>query len=448
LTQWLERAPAPVFVAVAIAAAFSTYFAMYAFRKPFAAAKFEGLYFFGTAVGLKTAIVISQIIGYALSKYIGIKVCSEVTAPRRAIMLVGLVGLAQGALVLYGVLPNDWKVVAIFLNGLPLGMIWGLVVWYLEGRRTSELLLAGLSLSYILASGVVKDFGRALMEGTVAGWWTAVPLIGGFMSGFLGKVSEGWMPAVAGFHFVPVFLGAVWVLNQLPRPSVADVAARAEREPMTGADRLAFMKQFAFGLTLLCFAYFFLTAYRDFRDNYQVEIFDGLGYPYQDNKTIISRAELIVTFGVMGVLALLNLVKNNRLGLLCAFGIMTGGVLLLGVSTALLQAGLISGFWWMTLTGLGSYLAYVPYGSVLFERLMASTRVMGTAVFAIYLADAIGYTGSVGVQLYKDLAASSASRFVFFTGFTWFMSLLGVVCLLASAVYFARKTQPVVNETH
>ncbi len=441
LTTRLAAAPTPLFVAVAIAAAFSTYFAMYAFRKPFAAATFEGQFFLGTHVALKTAIVISQIIGYAMSKYIGIKVCSEVTPARRAIMLVGLVGMAQAALVLYGILPNNWKVGAIFLNGLPLGMIWGLVVWYLEGRRTSELLLAGLSLSYILASGVVKDFGRALMEGTVAKWWAVVPGIGATVGGFLGKVSEGWMPAVAGFHFVPVFLISVWLLNQLPRPSVADVAARAEREPMTGADRLAFVKQFAFGLTVLCVAYFFLTAYRDFRDNYQVEIFDGLGYPYQSNKTIISRAETIVTFGVMGVLAMLNLVKNNRAGLLCAFGIMTGGVLLLGVSTALLQAGMISGFWWMTLTGLGSYLAYVPYGSVLFERLMASTRVMGTAVFAIYLADAIGYTGSVGVQLYKDLAAGSVSRFGFFTGFTWFMSVLGVICLLASAAYFARRTR-------
>lgn len=445
LTGWLERAPGPVFVFVAIAAAFSTYFAMYAFRKPFAAAKFEGLFFLGTDIGLKTAIVISQIIGYALSKYIGIKVCSEVTPARRAPLLLLLIGWAQAALVLYGLLPDNWKVVAIFLNGLPLGMVWGLVVWYLEGRRTSELLLAGLSLSYIFASGVVKDFGRALIEGGVATWWNAIPLVGPAIGGLLGKVSEGWMPAVAGFHFLPVFLVSVWLLNQLPRPSAADVEARVEREPMKGADRLAFVRQFAFGLGMMLVAYFFLTAYRDFRDNYQVEIFDGLGYPYQANKTIISKAETIVTFGVMGVLALLNLVKDNRRGLLTAFAIMTGGVLLLGVSTALLQAKLISGFWWMTLTGLGSYLAYVPYGSVLFDRLIASTRVVGTAVFAIYLADAIGYTGSVGVQLYKDLGAGSMSRFAFFQGFTWFMSALGAVCLVASAVYFARRTKQPVN---
>ncbi len=442
VTRWLERAPAPLFVAIAIIAAFSTYFAMYAFRKPFAAAKFEGQFFLGTHIALKTAIVISQILGYAVSKYVGIKVCSEVTPARRARLLLLLIGCAQGALVLYGILPDDWKVVAIFLNGFPLGMVWGLVVWYLEGRRTSEILLAGLSLSFIIASGVVKDFGRAMMEGTVAHWWSLLPVVGPAIGDAMGKVGEGWMPAIVGAHFLPVFLASVWLLDQLPRPSVTDVAERAGREPMKGADRLAFMKQFAFGLALLCVAYFFLTAYRDFRDNYQVEIFDGLGYPYKANKAIITQTETLVTFGVMGVLALLNLVKDNRRGLLCALGIMAGGVALLGFSTVLLQAKLISGFWWMTLTGLGSYLTYVPYGSVLFDRLMASTRVAGTAVFAIYLADAIGYTGSVGVQIFKDLGAGSMSRFAFFQGFTWFMCGFGVFCLLSTMVYFERKTRP------
>src|SRR2546422_11679228 len=136
LTRWLEKPPTPVFATYAIVAAFSTYFCMYAFRKPFAAAKFDGEFFLGTTVALKTAIVISQIIGYALSKYIGIKVCSEVSATRRAITLVALIVWAELALVAYGLVPNNLKVIAIFFNGLPLGMVWGLVVWDLEGRRT------------------------------------------------------------------------------------------------------------------------------------------------------------------------------------------------------------------------------------------------------------------------------------------------------------------------
>lgn len=409
---------------------------MYAFRRPFAVAKFEGQNFLGTEVALKTAIVISQILGYALSKYLGIKFCSEIKPNHRAVALLSLVGFAQLALIVYGLVPGPWKILPIFLNGLPLGMIWGLVVWYLEGRRSSEILLAGLSLAFIVASGIVKDFGRALLDGIVADTWRVVPLIGPGIADAMGKVSEGWMPAVAGFHFVPVFLLSVWMLTRLPRPNALDIAERVEREPMKGADRLAFIRQFALGLTLLCISYFFLTAYRDFRDNYQVEIFDGLGYPYKSNKAIITKAEMIVMIGVMAVLALLNLVKDNRRGLMAALGIMTFGTALLGISTALLEAGWISGFTWMVFTGLGSYLAYVPYGSVLFDRLIASTRVVGTAVFAIYLADAIGYTGSVAVQLYKDLAAGGQSRFLFFKGYTWFMCGLGVVCLLGSSLYF------------
>jgi hypothetical protein len=445
ISNWLIRAPAPLFATYGMAVAFATYFCMYAFRKPFAAAKFEGEFFFGTAIALKTALVISQIIGYAISKYAGIKVCSEISAGRRALGLVLLIVWAETALVLYGILPNNLKVIAIFLNGLPLGMVWGLVVRYLEGRRTSELLMAGLSCSYIVSSGVVKDLGRAMIEGTAAEWWTKVPLVGETVAVWLGRVSEGWMPAVTGLHFLPLFLFSVWLLNRMPQPNAADVAARAERMPMGGEARLAFVKQFLFGLAALCLSYFFLTAYRDFRDNYQVELFDGLGYPYGQNRAIITKAETLVAFGVMAALALLNIIKDNRRGLIGAFAVMSSGVALLGISTAFWKGGLIDGFWWMVLTGLGSYLAYVPFGTALFERLFAHTRVAGTAVFAICAADAIGYTGSVGVQLYKDLFHSGLPRQEFFTAFTWFMSFLGLICLVTSCIYFLRRSPVLVK---
>src|SRR6266705_349658 len=105
LTPWLEKAPAPVFATYAIVAAFTTYFCMYAFRKPFAAAKFEGATFLGSGIELKTAIVISQIVGYTISKYLGIKVCSEITPARRAWTLIFLVLWAEGALIIFGAAP-------------------------------------------------------------------------------------------------------------------------------------------------------------------------------------------------------------------------------------------------------------------------------------------------------------------------------------------------------
>ena len=414
MTRWLESTHPALFVLYAVLASFSTYFCMYAFRKPFAVGQYPGLELWG--MQLKTAFVISQILGYTLSKYIGIKVCSEATRGRRAVLLVGFILAAEAALVLFAVAPPSLKVAAIFLNGLPLGMVWGLVVWYLEGRRTSELLLAGLSCSFILSSAVVKQFGKHLMEDH--------------------QVSEWWMPAAAGLVFLPAFVASVWLLNQVPPPSAADVAARAERQTMDAARRVSFVRTFLPGLVLLLVSYFLLTAYRDFRDNYGAEILTGLGL--FDEAAIFIRTEMIVMAGVLVPLALLVLVKDNRRGFAGAYVIMTGGMILMGLSTLLFDADRIGGFWWMTLVGLGVYLAYVPVGSVLFDRLIASTRAAGTAVFAIYLADAVGYTGSIGVQLYKDFGRPSQSRLDFFKDFTYVLSVAGVVLLLASLAFFLR----------
>ena len=416
LARKLDNHPA-LLVFYAMLAGFGTYFCMYAFRKPFSAAEFDGQSFLGSEVGLKTALVISQIIGYTVSKYAGIKVLSEMSHAKRAVALIGLVGAAQVALLLYGVVSGPWKVVAIFLNGLPLGMVWGLVVSYLEGRRTSELLLAGLSCSFIVASGVVKDIGRWVMADY--------------------GVSEGWMPVVVGGIFILPFVGFVWMLNQLPEPNAEDVAERVERQPMNAEERWRFVRNFAPGLVALLAVYFFLTAYRDFRDNYGVELFRELGYG--DKPAVFSQTELIVAFGVMVAMGLLNLIKDNTWGLIGAFVLMIGGLVLVGIATALLEAERIDGLTWMTLTGLGAYLCYVPYNSVLFDRLIAFTRVQGTAVFAIYLADALGYTGSIGIQLYKDIGQTEASRLGFFTGYSYTLTTFGVVALVLSCLYFVRK---------
>ena len=122
------RAEGVVFVATAVAAAFSVYFCMYAFRKPFDAVTFPGLHVWGTVIELKTACVLGQIFGYLLSKYLGTKFCSEVSTRRTGLLLVSLILGAEAALVLFALLPNAGKPAAMFLNGLPLGMVWGLVV--------------------------------------------------------------------------------------------------------------------------------------------------------------------------------------------------------------------------------------------------------------------------------------------------------------------------------
>jgi hypothetical protein len=417
ISSWLSRASSWQFSIYAMGFAFATYFCMYAFRKPFGAATFDGLEFLW-GINLKTAFVIGQIIGYTLSKYYGCKYCSEIGRNQQAKALVLMIVIAEAALLGFALLPGNLKVLAIFINGLPLGMVWGLVSRYLEGRKTAELLFAGLSCSYIVASSSVKTIGGWVMQ-----------------SG----VTEFWMPATVGAVFFIPFVIAVFFLNQLPEPSTADISSRSERTVMDRGSRSVFFRQFMGGMIMLLILYFFLTAYRDVRDMYMKEVFTALGYPPEP--ALFSKADWPIAFGIMVVMALLNLAKDHRRGLTAVFAVMMSGMLLMGGATVLMDLKVINGLWWMILVGFGAYLAYVPFGAVLFERIMASTKAVGTAVFAIYLSDAIGYTGSVGIQLYKDLGQSELDYYQFLRLFTYGMAGLGTVLFAMSGVYFLAKAK-------
>ena len=417
LTSWLARAPAWQFALYAVATAFATYFCMYSYRKPFSVATYQDLEF--GSLKLKSVLVISQLVGYSASKFLGIKVNSEMPRQRRALALVLFIVWAEISLVLFAVLPDTGKVAAMFLNGLPLGMVWGLVFSFLEGRRTSEILGAGLSCSYIVASGVVKSVGSWLMTSH--------------------GIDAFWMPAVAGLMFLPLFALTVYGLAQLPDPSAEDIAARVDRVPMYGAARRAFTMRYLAGLGFLLVVYLFLTAYRDYRDNFAADLWKAMGYG--EAPEVFTLSEIPIALAVMVVLSLLYLVKNNRMGLLATFVIMTAGSAIVGVSTLLHDMGALSGMTWMVLVGTGLYLGYVPYGCVLFDRMIAALGVVATAVFLIYLSDAIGYSGSVAVRLYKDLGQPDLSELEFFRMFSYATSVVTTVLFVASGVYFMRRAQ-------
>jgi Family of unknown function (DUF5690) len=416
VTRWLARTGAGPFAVYAVVMAFTTYFAMYSYRKPFAAAHFAGETVAG--LDLKSTLIISQLCGYALSKFLGVKFNSEMQPGRRAWALVFLIAWAELALVVFAVVPPAGKVGALFLNGLPLGTVWGVVFSFLEGRRTSEILGAGLSCAYVVASGAVKSIGSTLLG---AG------------------VTEAWMPALTGLLFLPIFLVAVYGLSLIPPPSPADVAARTEREPMSRAERMEFLRRFLPGLVLLVIVYLFLTGYRDFRDNYAAEIWADLGADQQSS--LFTLTEIPIAISVMIALGLLFLVKNNRRGLFLTYVIMIAGSALIGVSTFLFDLGAINPLTWMILVGLGLYLGYVPYGCVLFDRTIAALGIVATAVFLIYVSDAVAYSGSVAIVLYKTLGQAAVSKLQFFRYFSYSTSVVCTLFFSVSGIYFLRRAR-------
>lgn len=398
--------------------AFAAYSSMYAFRKPFAAASYDDVAGWTGGVDFKVALVIAQMAGYALSKFIGVKVVSEMASGRRGIAILALVAIAWAALILFAILPPAWKIAAMFLNGLPLGMIWGLVFGYLEGRRTTEVLAAILCGSFILASGVVKSVGTWLMQA-----W---------------HVGEFWMPAATGALFYPLLVISVAGLAQLPPPTPRDQDERMARPPMDLLARQAFLRRYGPGVTALVTSYVLLTAVRDFRDNFAAELWRELGY--DGVSSVFTASELPVAAITLSILASLVLIRNNRRALLVIHAIIMAGAVLFGLATLAFQLGLIGPLGWMIAGGLGLYLAYAPFSALLFERLVAATRTAGTAGFLIYVADAAGYVGSIGVMLVRNGMNHGIAWIPFYSALSYSCSAVCLAAASCSLVYFRRRT--------
>ena len=306
---------------------------------------------------------------------------------------------------------------ALFFNGLPLGMIWGLVFGYMEGRRVSEVLGAVLCASFILSSGVVKSVGAWMMEAV--------------------HVTPFWMPATAGALFFPLLFASVWVLGQLPAPSARDEAERVRRAPMSGEERSAFLRAYAPGIVLLVLAYVLLTAFRDFRDNFAAEIWTALGYG--EEAGIFSASELPVAAISLVALGAVMVVRDNRKALMVIQGIVFAGFLLLGGATLAFQAHLLSPLAWMILSGAGLYMGYTPFNAMLFDRLVAFSGRVANAGFLIYVADASGYLGSVSLLLWRNFGGVRLDWLQFFTLTAYATSLVGAALTALAALYFHRR---------
>lgn len=396
-------------------AAFSAYFAMYAFRKPFAAATFADAHW-AFAIDYKTTLLIAQVLGYALSKFIGVRVIAEFGREGRAKAIAGLILFAWVALILFAIVPAPWNVAAMFLNGLPLGMIWGLVFSYIEGRRASEPMGALLCASFIVSSGVVKSVAVVVMH------W---------------GISEYWMPAATGALFFPLLFVSLWLLERLPPPDSRDEAERVARVPMLKRDRARFLATHGVAMILLVSGYVLLTAIRDFRDNFAAELWTAMGYG--GVAEVFSESELPIGAAVLVVLGALMLVRDNLRGLLAMHAIIFVGALMLGISTLAFQAGMLAPLPYMILTGAGLYFAYTPFNAMLFDRMIAAIGSAGNAGFLIYIADAGGYAGSVVLLLFRSLNASQLHWLPFYIDVAYATAVLVAILTIVSAAYFFLK---------
>ena len=395
--------------------AFCLYTCLFSFRKAFNVAAFSD----HTLLGLdyKIVLVITQVLGYMASKFYGIKFIAEMKRVGRGRLILLLTGIAWLSWLVFALLPSPWNFWCLFFNGFPLGMLWGIVFSYIEGRRMTDLISAALAVSFIFGSGLSKSVASF----TMSHW----------------GITEYWMPFITGGLFAFPLLLFVYLMERIPQPSQEDISHRSVRQPMSKQDRRSLLRTYGTGLFFLVLIYVLVTILREVRDSFMADMWRESGEPF--NGAVFTQTETIISIVMLVIIAAMVLVKNNWRAFSLTHGIMLAGFVLSLVSTILYRQQLIITWWWMLATGMGLYLVYIPFNSILFERLIAAFRLTGNVGFLIYIADSFGYLGSVAVMLTKTVLHLELSWLQFYTLLVLVTGGVGLVATFTSYRFFRNK---------
>ncbi len=423
MPRFLRNSQGIWFILWCMLASFGAYFCMYAFRKPFNTGLYEDYALWG--LNYKTILIFSQVAGYMLSKLLGIKIISELKPSHRIPLILGLILFAEMALLGFGLVPFPYNFLFLFLNGLPLGMVWGVIFSFLEGRRVTELISVGLSISLIVASGILKTIYLEVYN-------------------IFPALSEFWMPFTIGIFFLPLFFLFVWMLSVIPAPSAEDIRLRKERQPMSKKDKKRVIRAYGPGLICIVLTYAFLTTLRDFRDNFSVEIWNEISFSY--NSSVFAKTELFSGVVVLLAVGGISLFKHNIKAFHTSLLLIGLGILLCSISTFLFNQVLISPYFWMLSLGSGLFLAYILIQTALFERMIATYGIHSNAGFFVYICDSVGYLGSIGLLLYKEFFYSEIRWSVVLVNFIYLTSISGLILLLAVWLFFSEKPAAIADQ--
>lgn len=394
-------------------AAFGCYFCVYGFRKPFTAGSYEGIEYFH--IGWKSLLISSQILGYLLSKAGGIFFVSSLEAKKRTQAILISIAIALLSLFLYAICPAPYSLLFIFINGLPLGMIFGYIQGYLEGKTSSELLIASLGASFILADGVAKSVGSWLLQN---------------------QTPIEWMPFSAGLMYLIPLLLFVWMLTKIPQPTLRDIELRAKREPMTQKDRIQFVKNFLPGILAISLIYLLSSLLRGIRSDFALEIWGSLGI--KNNPALFTLTEAWVMGGILIINGSLIFLKNNKQAFNASLiAILTGFIFLL--LTFYCRKTSFSPFWLIVLSGLGIYLPYLTITTTIFERLIAITKEKANVGFLMYIVDFVGYLGYNLLLLTSTFIFPKGTLISNFFQYNLILGLLGILITYLAFLYFNNK---------
>lgn len=385
-----------------------SYSLVYALRKPYTAASFEGMDFFG--IDYKVAVTTIQVIGYLLAKFVGIKLISEMKRESRFRFFAGSVVLAEATLVLFGLVPSPYNVFAMFFNGLSLGCMWGVIFSFIEGRRVTDMLASLLGVSIVFSSGMAKSLGLFAMNDL--------------------HIDPFWMPAIIGGVALPLLLLMGYLLKVLPKPTAEDIALRSERVVLDGRGRKALFLKYWPVLTLLFFGNLLLLMLRDIKEDFLVNILDMS----QHSSWLFAQIDSVVTLVILGMFSLFTLFRSNIKALMVLFSLVIVGNATMTYVSLHYESLQLSPVVWLFVQSLSLYIAYLTFQTIFFDRFIACFRIKGNVGFFIAIIDFIGYMGTVTLLFSKELFKVDLEWFAFYNHLAAFVGISCFVLFSAAAV--------------
>lgn len=408
----------------------------------------------------KSILVLAFTAGYAIGKVPAFLAVSKLPPWKRLRILLGIVLFSFVTIVCFFKCASIvLQSILVFVGAVPLSSIFGVMTQYLEGRHATDKLNIGLSLVMLLGGGIARSVAAGMHQ-ALNNQWDDVPVL---------------VAAV----YLPVCLVSLVVLDTTPPPTKTEAELQQERRPLSMRSGLRFFRKFWPGLSLVFLGYAAASAVRNFREYFAADIYQQAlhkGHHHILNKTTTDHVEaweylvlelpaaLITSIAIYSI----SFVQSNRKALFMISAFVTCGGVICMVSTLCYTQGWFgkmpsngtsshsfgpsnhvghdhivpsptAGYVWILAIGVGTYLMYLPGGFLMFDRLIAASRVDISAAFLIYASDIFGQFATFGITFLKEFGNSEKveTHHDFFVSTINPISVTMIVSSLLSIVYFS-----------
>lgn len=410
--QLLEWNRITITIYASIMAAFA-YMMTYLISSAMYAGEFNTRSIFGKT---KDAIAISQNIGSIMGNISGYYVLRKVNDENRKKYFMMTYITATIPMLLY-ILDNPIiQILSSLISANFIVWIWGYIIFYIEGRYTTDIIILMIYAAIIIGGGVAKSIATfILLHGMNENWMVFICSVGGMV----GCLIFGYL------------------LSKLPKPTNDEIISRSERHFSTSEEQIKFIKKYKYGLAALSISYGFTVGYRKFRDYYALEMWTELLGANFDPSTY-SITEISISITVTIAYCCIVCIKNNITAFYALLFIMMMGGMLIGIPTLVFDLSTMkyNTYAWTIIVGTGLYLAYIPPGVMLYDKLMSATNTNISIVSVVYISEAISQIMTLISILLKSYMFDGVGYVSYFIKLSYITSIAIVVSMLTALRVF------------